>query len=44
MSHPEAERLAFALRAGYETVSRAEYYIRNGLSQPEDVSLTCSRR
>jgi hypothetical protein len=35
MSHPEAERLAFAIAAGYETVSRAEYYIRNGLSQPE---------
>lgn len=30
----EAARLGFALRAGCETTSRAEYYIRTGLSQP----------
>lgn len=30
----EAERLGVAIAAGYETVSRAEYYIRTGLSQP----------
>lgn len=35
MTHEEAQRLTFALRAGYETVSRAEYYIRHGLSQPQ---------
>jgi hypothetical protein len=29
----EAERLAVALTAGFETLSRAEYYIRSGLSQ-----------
>ena len=34
MSREEAARLGFALRAGYETTSRAEYYIRTGLSQP----------
>jgi hypothetical protein len=35
LSSAEAERLTFALRAGYETVSRAEYYIRHGLAQGE---------
>lgn len=33
MSVEEGERLAFALRAGYETTSRAEYWIRHGLAQ-----------
>jgi len=34
MTRDEAARLGFALRAGFETTSRAEYYIRTGLSQP----------
>jgi hypothetical protein len=34
LSRAEAERLGVAIAAGYETVSRAEYYIRTGLSQP----------
>lgn len=35
LSEAEAERLTFALRAGYETQSRAEYWIRHGLAQAE---------
>jgi hypothetical protein len=34
LSRDEAFRLFLALRAGWETVSTAEYYIRHGLSQP----------
>jgi hypothetical protein len=34
LTRAEAERLGVAMAAGYETVSRAEYYIRTGLSQP----------
>jgi hypothetical protein len=34
MSQQEAELLSFALRAGYETTSRAEYWIRHGVAQP----------
>lgn len=34
MSRQEAELLSFALRAGYETTSRAEYWIRHGVTQP----------
>lgn len=34
LTRAEAERLGVAIAAGYETVSRAEYYIRTGLSQP----------
>lgn len=34
MTREEAARLGFAMRAGYETISRPEYYIRTGLSQP----------
>ena len=34
MSPQEAELLSFALRAGYETTSRAEYWIRHGVAQP----------
>jgi hypothetical protein len=30
----EATRLGVALAAGYETISRAEYFIRTGLSEP----------
>lgn len=33
LDRSEAARLAVALGAGYETVSRAEYYIRTGLSE-----------
>jgi len=33
LSSAEAERLTFALRAGYETESRAEYWIRHGLAR-----------
>ena len=35
LTSDEAERLAVAIRADHETVSRAEYYIRYGLSRPE---------
>ena len=43
MSHPEADRLAIAIAAGYETVSRAEYYIRTGShNQSCNASLTGS--
>jgi len=35
ITREEAQRLSFAISAGYETVSRAEYYIRHGLSQPQ---------
>lgn len=34
MTREEAARLGFAMRAGYEAISRPEYYIRTGLSQP----------
>lgn len=34
MSPQEAALLSFALRAGYETTSRAEYWIRHGVAQP----------
>ena len=34
MTRAEAARLGFALREGYETTSRPEYYIRTGVSQP----------
>ena len=34
MSAQEAELLSFALRAGFETTSRAEYWIRHGVAQP----------
>lgn len=34
MTKDEAARTGFALRAGYETMSRPEYYILTGLSQP----------
>jgi hypothetical protein len=34
MSRQEAALLSFALRAGYETTSRAEYWIRHGVAQP----------
>lgn len=34
MANEEAVRLGFALRIGYETCSRAEYFIRTTLSQP----------
>jgi hypothetical protein len=35
LSSDEAKRLAVALWADHETVSRREYYIRYGLSRPE---------
>lgn len=34
MSRVEAVRLGVALRAGYEGLSRPEFYIRTGLSRP----------
>lgn len=34
MSSEEAELLSFALRAGFETTSRAEYWIRHGVAEP----------
>lgn len=34
MTREEAARLGFAMRVGYEAISRPEYYIRTGLSQP----------
>lgn len=34
LSQDEAIRLGVAIAAGYESVSRAEYYIRTGLSEP----------
>ena len=33
MSPREAELLSVALQAGYEAVSRAEYWIRNGVTE-----------
>lgn len=33
MTRDEAARLGFALRAGYETTSNSEYFIRTGLPQ-----------
>lgn len=35
LTRDKAERLALAIMAGIETLSRAEYYIRTGLSQPD---------
>jgi hypothetical protein len=35
LTSDEAKRLARAIRADHETISRAEYYIRYGLSRPE---------
>jgi hypothetical protein len=35
LTQGEAERFALAIMAGIETLSRAEYYIRTGLSQPD---------
>lgn len=35
MSSEEAAHLGVALAAGYESVSRAEYFIRTGLSEPQ---------
>jgi hypothetical protein len=34
LTHDEAMRLRVAIIAGYEAVSRAEYFIRTGLSEP----------
>jgi hypothetical protein len=34
MSADEAQLLSFALRAGFETTSRPEYWIRHGVAQP----------
>lgn len=34
MTHGEALRLCFAVQEGYMGMSRAEYFIRTGLSQP----------
>jgi hypothetical protein len=34
LTREEAIRLGVAVAAGYESVSRAEYYIRTGLSEP----------
>jgi hypothetical protein len=34
MTSEEARLLSFAIRAGFETVSRPEYWIRHGLAQP----------
>jgi hypothetical protein len=34
MSADEAQLLSFALRAGFETTSRAEYWIVHGVAQP----------
>jgi len=34
LAHDEAMRLGIAIAAGYETISRAEYFIRTGLSEP----------
>jgi hypothetical protein len=34
LSYDEAHRLCSAIAAGYDGVSRAEYYIRSGLSKP----------
>jgi hypothetical protein len=34
MSADEAQLLSFALRAGFETISRPEYWIRHGVAQP----------
>lgn len=35
LTHDEALRLGVALIAGYEAVTRAEYFIRTGLSEAE---------
>jgi hypothetical protein len=34
LSRAEARRLCTSIAAGYEGVSRAEYFIRTGLSEP----------
>lgn len=34
LTHAEAQRLCAAIAAGYEGVSRAECFIRSGLSEP----------
>lgn len=34
LDQDEAKRLGVALAAGYESVSRAEYFIRTGLAEP----------
>ena len=34
LSREEAALMSFALRAGCETTSRAEYWIRHGVAQP----------
>ena len=34
LAHDEAMRLGIAIAAGYEAISRAEYFIRTGLSEP----------
>ena len=34
LTQTEATRLGVAITAGYEAVSRAEYFIRTGLSEP----------
>lgn len=35
MTNAEAKRLGFALRVGYETTSRAEYWMRTSCSKPQ---------
>lgn len=35
MTRDEAQRLCFAVQEGYMGMSRAEYFIRTGLSQPQ---------
>jgi hypothetical protein len=34
LTHSEARRLCSAIETGYDGLSRAEYYIRSGLSKP----------
>lgn len=34
LTHDEAQRLCFAVQEGYMGLSRAEYFIRTGLSRP----------
>lgn len=34
LTHAEARRLCASIAAGYESVSRVEYFIRTGLSEP----------
>ena len=42
VSPQEAELLSFALRAGFETTSRAEYWIRHGVAQPSVRALSAA--